>query len=307
MTGRDWDLQGSRLAGFRFAEWLVRNGGPENFGDESETDSGQAWVAAVANGWVEEVRRPRIEACRPDRGPRLTGEGRLEVDRVRRARSDPQARASACREALLLWLAHAGRGAGSAVLIISRDDWRFFDTPFTVEEVNRAAGYLQDNGLVDGWSYTDGTFMAPRLTAKGTQCVEFSDADVRDFLYPVRPGGTVNYQQHIHGDVHGQVAQGENVTQTQNNGIDTAALSEIFKAMREALPTVEDPDDREDMEHGIQELEAAAESGDPEAVAASAGRLRRLATRIGAAAGNTAITVATTEGVEQVLGTFGLG
>ena len=312
MTGRDWDLRGARLAGFQFAEWLLINGRPENFVDEYQTDPERAWAAAQANGWVETVRPTRNDACRPGyRGPnpwpRLTREGHLEVERVRGLRNNPQARAAACREALLLWLAHEGRGAGSAELIASRDDWRFYDSPFTGDEVNGAARFLQETGLGDGWTYPDGTFMQPRLTAKGTQCVEFFDAKVRDFLYQTQPGGTVTNQQNFYGDVNGQVGQGQNVTQTQNNGVDAEALSAIFRAMREALSTVEDPHDREDVEHGIQHLEAAVESGDPEAVTASAGRLQRLGARIGTAAGNTAITAATAEGVKQLLGALGLG
>ena len=117
----------------------------------------------------------------------------------------------------------------------------------------------------------------------------------------------MTYNQNFNGPFHGQAGQGNTVNQTQYQGIDAAALSSIFQAMREALSTVEDPQDRDDVEHGIQALEEAVQSGDPEAVSASAGRLQRLGARVGTAAGNTAITVATTEGVKQVLGALGLG
>lgn len=313
MTGRDWDLRGARLAGFQFAEWLViNNGRDDNFVDQYEKNAEQAWAAAQANRWVETVRPTKNDGCRPgfrgrDPWPRLTGEGHLEVERVRGLRKNAQARAQGCREALLLWLANEGRGAGSAELMTSRDGWRFFDSPFTVDEANEAARFLRETGLVIGWDYPGGTFMQPRLTADGTQCVEFFDANVRAFLYPAQQGGTVTYQQNFNGPVNGQVAQGQNLTQTQNNGIDAEGLSAIFKAMRDALSTVEDPQDREDVEHGIAQLEADVQSGDAETVAASAGRLQRLATRIGTTAGNTAITTATAEGVRQLLSALGLG
>jgi hypothetical protein len=190
----------------------------------------------------------------------------------------------------------------------TRDGARFFDTPFTVEEVNEAAKFLRETGLVAGWDYPGGTFMQPALTADGTQCVEYHDANVRDYLDPNKNGGrSVTYNQTFNGPFSGQAGQGDTVNQMQNQGIDAEALSAIFAAMREALSTVEDSHDREDVEYGIQQLEAAVQSGDAREVTASAGRLQRLGARVGTAASNTAITVATTEGVRQLLGALGLG
>lgn len=314
MTDRDWDLRGARLSGFQFAEWLVINDGhARNFVDEYEKNTDQAWAAAEAHGWVETVHPTKADACRPgyrgrDPWPRLTGKGQLEVDRVRSLRNNRQARAQACRDALVLWLAHDGRGAGSAELITTRDEWRFFDTPLTVDEVNEAARFLRETGLIAGWDYPGGTFMQPALTADGTQCVEYHDASVRDFLNPNMDGGrSVTYNQTFNGPFSGQAGQGVTVNQTQNQGIDAETLAAIFRAMREALSTVEDPHDREDVEHGIQQLEAAVQSGDAKEVTASARRLQRLGARVGTVASNTAITVATTEGVRQLLGALGLG
>jgi len=307
MTGREWDLRGARLAGFQFAEWLVLNGGPQNFVDEHQTDPERAWAAAEANGWVETVRPNKRDSCNPGYKPypwpRLTGEGHLEVERVRSLRHNSHARAEACREALLLWLAHEGRGAGSAQLIVSRDDFRFYDSPFTVDEVNDAVEFLRETDLVESWTYPGGTVMQPRLTANGTQCVEFHDAKVRDFLHPQQIGRTVTYNQNFHGTVSGQVAQGESVSQTQNQGIDAASLAEVFKAMRNALASVEDVGDRDDVVYAIRELEVAVEQGDPEQVKQRAGRLKRLSGRVG----STALTAATAAGTEAVLQAFGLG
>ncbi|MFT4083112.1 MAG: hypothetical protein QM638_11050 [Nocardioides sp.] len=316
MTGCDWDLRGARLAGFQFTEWLVINDGrDENFVDQYEKDPAQAWAAAQANGWVETVQPRATDGCRPgfrarmrEPWPRVTGKGHLEVDRVRSLRNNPQARAQASRDALVLWLTHEGRGAGSAELMATRDDWRFFDTPFTVDEVNNAARFLRETGLVAGWDYPGGTFMQPVLAADGIQCVEYSDASVRDFLNPNKNGGrSVTYNQNFNGPFTGQAGQGEAVNQTQNQGIDAEALSAIFAAMRDALSTVQDPQDREDVEHGIQQLEAAVLSGDAEEITSSAGRLRRLGARVGTTASNAVIAAATGEGVQQLLGVLGLG
>jgi hypothetical protein len=315
MTGRDWDLRGAHLAGFQFAEWLVINDGrDENFVDHYGKDPRQAWAAAQANGWVETVQPRAADGCRPgfrarmrEPWPRLTGKGHLEVERVRSLRNNPQARAQACRDALVLWLTHEGREAGSAELLATRDEWRFFDTPFTVDEVNNAARFLRETGLVAGWDYPGGTFMQPTLTVDGIQCVEYYDASVRDFLNPNKNGGrSVTYNQNFNAPITGQVGQGETVSQTQNQGIDAEALSAIFAAMREALSTVSDPQERDDVEHGIQQLESAVRRGDSEEVKASAGRLQRLGARVGTTASNTAIAAATGAAVQQLLGALGL-
>ncbi len=312
MTTREWDLRGARLAGFQYAEWLVINGGREmNFVDEYETDPDRAWAAAEGHGWVCTVRPRSVDACNPPYRskpyPKLTGKGHLDVEHVRSLRNNPQARAMGCREALLLWLAHEGRGAGSAALMATRDGWRYWDTPFTEDEVNTAARFLHETNLIKGFIYPGGTFMTPSLTASGTQCVEFHDADVRAFLNP-QPGGPVTYiQNNDFNGGQGQTAQGENVTQTQNNGIDAESLSAIFKAMRDALSKIEDADDREDVSHAINELEAAAQDGNVEIVQQRAGRLRRLGNHLGVTAGNTAISTATAAGTTGILTAFGLG
>lgn len=100
----------------------------------------------------------------------------------------------------------------------------------------------------------------------------------------------------------GQVTQGHEVNQAQNQGIDAASLAEIFQTMRQALSSVEDAADREDVSHAIRELEAAVEGRDLEAVEQRAGRLKRLGGRVG----STALTTATAAGTTQVLQAFGL-
>jgi len=76
----------------------------------------------------------------------------------------------------------------------------------------------------------------------------------------------------------------------------------MFQAMREALSSVEDADDREDVSHAIQELELAVEDNDAEAVEQRAGRLKRLGSRVG----STVLTTATAAGTNQVLQACGL-
>lgn len=60
-----------------------------------------------------------------------------------------------------------------------------------------------------------------------------------------------------------------------------AAVAEVFRMMREALASIDDPDDRNDVDPAIHELEAAVHRGVDEDIVASAGRLERLRARVG--------------------------
>lgn len=287
---------------------VINDGSDRNFMDEYQKDPGHAWAAAEAHGWVETVppnstARRRLGEAPKEPRPRLTGTGRLEVERVRSLRTSRLARVGACRQAILLWLAEQGGSAASLALFL-QSDTRFYDTSFTEEETGAAAKYLMEKGLMEGWHYADGMLMRPALTASGTDCVEIYDGDVQRFMNPSQSGGSVtnNQQNNFYGG-NAQAVQGFNVTLTQNNSIEPEALSAIFQSMRAALSTVDDPQDRDDVEHSIQELEAAVAGGDPQTITASAGRLKRLGARIG----TTAVTVATTQGVEQLLTLIGVG
>lgn len=306
----DWNLDGTRLAGFEFTEWLTVNGSANNFVDEYMKDADAAQRAAEANGWVEVVHvardRPRrLGDATPLRALMVTPAGAAEVERVRKARSSNLARRNACRQGLLLWLADDGHDTESTEFF-RQSDFRFYGTEFTEDEILAASSFLRMENLIAGAPAFDGSVSIPELTSLGHRCVDYYHGNVIAFLDPKQqPGGGVTYNQNI-GTVHGQVGQGQNVTQTQNQGIDAESLSAIFRAMRDALSTVEDPDDRDDIEHGIQQLEAAIESGNSEVVAASAGRLQRLGARVGSTASNAAVATATGEGIKQLLRLLGL-
>lgn len=309
MADPDWNLSGASLAALQYAEWLAINDGrADNFVDEYQTDAERAWAAAEARGWVKTVK-PNLDRPRrlgehfPQPTPKLTGEGHLKVEEVRGLRSNRLARANACREAVLLWLADAGQGASSLDPLVEQDLVRYYGSSFTIDEVNEAAKFLLEVDLISAIKTWGPTLVRPALTARGQQCVEFFDANVRAFLSPQPTGSTaVTYNQNFNAPVSGQVAQGDTVNQTQNNGIDAAALAEIFSAMRQALSDVADDGDRDDVSHAIRELEAAVESGDRAGVEERAGRLKRLGSRVG----STALTTATAAGTTQVLQLFGL-
>jgi hypothetical protein len=312
MTERDWDLQGTRLAAFQFAEWLTINDGrARNFIEEYGADAKRAWEVAKAHGWVETVVPTKNASCRPGYVPwpypRLTGAGELKVDEVRSLRTNQIARVAACRQAILLWLSAEG-GSAPSLAVFAPSAPRFYNTPFTDDEARAAAEYLVAKGLVKGWPYPpDGLLMQPTLTARGTDCVEIYDGDVRWFYNPTRPGGGVTNNQlnNFYGD-NAQAAQGENVTQTQNNVVDAVTLATIFQPMRDALPGLEDAGERRDVEHAIGELESAASDGDVEEVQQRAGRLERLVAKIGPTAGKAAITGAVSVGIKALLASLGI-
>lgn len=307
MPKPDWNLNGASLAALQFAEWLDINGSADNFADQYETDLDRAWAAAEARSWVETIQ-PNRDAPRRlgDRlkqpWAKLTGEGHLKVEEARGLRKNRLARATACREGILLWLADDGHGASSLDPFTDQGAFQFYGSAFTASEVDDAARFLLEVDLIRGIKSFGPGLSRPELTARGSQCVEFHNGNVRNFLNPHQSGGSVTYNQNFNAPVSGQVGQGQTVNQTQGGGIDAAALAEIFQAMREALSSVEDDDDRDDVSHAIQELEVAVENGDRQAVEQRAGRLKRLGSRVG----TTVVTTATAVGTTQILHAFGL-
>lgn len=244
-----------------------------------------------------EKGRPRRLGDRiPQPQPKLTGAGRRQIEQVKRLRHNTAARAAACRQAILLWLYNDGRGTAGTDQFIPAATYRFYGTPFTEDELGDAVSYLLDRGLIQGIKTWGPVIARPALRTDGIECVEHYDGDVRAFLTP-QQRGPVTYNQNFNAPFSGQVAQGQTVHQVQHQGIDPAAAAEIFKAMRDALSEVMDSDDRDDAEHAIRELEAAVEDDDAAEVQKRAGRLRRLATRVG----STALTAATTTGTNELL------
>lgn len=313
MSGPDWHLTDSTIAALHFVEWLIINdGSTNNFVDVHETDMEKAWASAEDHGWVETVypdrRRPRrLGDDVPEPRARITGAGHRHLDSVRRLRADNRARAAACRQALLLWLYNEGRGVAGTNAFLETGAYLFYGKPFTEQEVSDAVSYLMDRGYIDGIESWGPVVARPKLTSAGIECVEHADGDVRTFtaaqLGTFGQPSSVTYQQNFNAPVTGQVGQGETVQQTQNQGIDAEALGAIFKAMRDALSEVPDPDDRGDVEYAIQQLQAAAVEEDTEQVEEWSGRVRRLAGRLG----HQALTAAVTTGTQDLLRLLGIG
>lgn len=304
MTDIGWSLTSSRLAAVTFVEWLeVNDGRPDNFIDQYGLDPDRAWRTAEDAGWVETIERPahtRRVGERRTSFPRVTGAGHSFVEEVARLRESRVARSAACRQGLLLWVYNA-RPAGTGQFL-EAEDFRFYGTSFTAEEVREAVRYLRERELLTGSAGAGGALLRPALTAGGIDLVENHDADLRALGKQSSGRGPV-YQQNFHGPISGQVAQGANVQQTQHQDVDLEALARVFTMIRESLVDISDPALRGDAEDAVSELETAAETGDTAEVQLRAGKLQRLVGLIG----STAVTTATSTGTTELLALMGAG
>lgn len=297
VTNPEWCLTGSALTALQFAEWLSLEGVRyQNFVDKYQANLETAWAVAEEQRWVQSVQpepRPRkLGESRREPTPQLTAAGRLHVEEVKRLRSDRAARRAACRQAVLLWLDGDGHGAAGTDRFGSTWHYTFYGTPFSQDEIDEAVAYLMERGLLEGTKTWGPVVVRPALTALGLECVERNQGDVHAFL--AAPAmAPVLYTQNFHAPVSGQVGQGAHVQQTQFQGLDTAALAEVFQAMRDAFADLSD-DDRDDAEHLMDELNEAVEQGDVVEVKKRTGRLVRFTSRIGSTAVTTAVSVGTT-------------
>jgi hypothetical protein len=183
--------------------------------------------------------------------------------------------------------------------------FNFWGEAFTLAQVREATEYLIEAGLLDlfGQRLASGEPQNVQVTRSGKDCVEQYDARVAAYLSVCARTAPIVNNQNFLGPVSGQVAQGASVNQTQDQLIGVASLAEVFEAMRNALDLVDDADDRDDVVHGIRELEIAVGQGDSHEVARRAGRLKRLGRHLG----SDGLATATAEGTKAVLKAFGIG
>jgi len=97
-------------------------------------------------------------------------------------------------------------------LFAEQDALRFYGLSFTTDDVHEAAKFLLEVELIRGIKTWGPVLARPELTARGRQCVEMHDGNVRSFLSPPGLlGGSVTYHQNFNAPVTGQVAQGQSV------------------------------------------------------------------------------------------------
>jgi len=165
------------------------------------------------------------------------------AEELQTARGDTRARRQACRDAMVNWL-HS-RDATQVQDMAVRDDMLadprrgiWLAAPFTPEDLDQAAAWLQRSGLVDG--HTVDQAAGPiklYLTDAGVRCVEGFDSYTGRYIEakgePGR-GPTFNFGTNT-GPI--QVA-GDNARQTQYVGTSLAEIRDLIDGIAEIVRAV---------------------------------------------------------------------
>lgn len=294
MPELEWNLTTSTTIALHFVEWLEVEGvGWWNFVDETGHDNERAWQTAEHAGWVQSVPVPARLGDSTSADPVVTAAGRDHLERIEKLRTNRAERAAACRQGLLLWIYNTSPAGTDG--FIRDGEYQFYGTAFTEDELREAVRYLRDRNLLSGTGAMGGAVMRPGLTAAGIDVVERYNGDLRAAEDDrKRPVGGDTYQQHFHGTVTGQVAQGQNVQQVQHQGVDPETLAGMFSAMRDALKGVDDPGLRGNVEDDIAELEQAVADRDEQKIRKLGRRIMGFAGVLGSQAAATVVTTQTT-------------
>lgn len=319
MTRPQWWLDETGLDLLALCEHLVqRTSTIPEYIDDFTPPSGKDLQRLVLNAEGQHLLRTDpgwADGGRADLPVELLPSGRRHIDTVYEHRSRTFERVNAGRQGLLLWAYdHAMHNPDLAMnnpqrFLQANPPYNFWGEPFTEANVVEATDYLLRTGLVElfGAPLANGRPQNVQITHAGKDCVENYDGMVGAYLSRARQPSTpsiTNNNQHFNAPVTGMVAQGEHITQTQHNGLDPAALVDMFTTLRDVVASnVDDPEDRDDLEMIIVDLEREARQPqiDPAQITKRIGLLRRTVDRIG----NTALTVGTTAATNGLLNLLG--
>ncbi|MDG9695404.1 hypothetical protein QC281_35650 [Streptomyces sp. DH17] len=205
-----------------------------------------------------------------DPAANLTPRGLQWIQERRRRRADPKARSAAARTGLLNWLWEQKNDAVGSPLVegvLQSPHSLFEGQRLTSDEIDRAGSYLLSKGLITGtksWQ-TEGPVRA-EITAEGQDCVEHYDGDVSAYERRNSSGNTTFNIGENTGNI---AANSRNFTMnatTSKDGIDPAAVVMLARALRQAAPVLDLPEDdaQELTELATRlETEASSESPDP--------------------------------------------
>lgn len=300
------------LAVLELCEYLYDNGGRTQPSDLRDYWPPESDLAAIVRAADERALvttyRQNMRLADTFPPPMLNSYGVRHVEDVREARSNSMVRARGCRNAMVRFVYGRGELVSPLDMLIEDAPVYFFGEVFTEGEINSASKYLRDVEILEGIGshQVGGGLVRASLTARGIQCAEDFDCDVRTFLNRHDAGTSIVYSQQFNAPVTGQVAQGQNVHQEQTQGLAEETVSRIFEAMLQAVQDVPDADDRIDLGEAIASLReaATAESPDLAEVERRAGFVQRQARRVGAVAVTTATTLGTTELLQLLGGTI---
>ncbi len=305
MNDRGWSSNDLDVKTVQFGEWLLdeQAGGlmPTAF-DYQAVDSAadDGIMADIITNYDTRglILKAEVMGGMQHMGVRLNDEGVADVRRRLARRKDKRLRGAACRDAVLDWLYMRSEGSEpSSVHEMTGDPRAFFEgDAFSESELESAAAYLWERGLVDGMGVNSRADpLRPHLTTDGVDCVEQYDSSVvqwqrrGDSQVHVQSGEQIT--THFHGSVSGQVGiAGGNFQQTQHQGIDGEALSRLLNAVRDAVKELDTAEVPRILTYvDTIEAEAVSEQPDPTIVQGAFARIKELAGKTGSAVLNTAV------------------
>lgn len=210
----------------------------------------------------------------------LTSRGLDWMAERRRRRSDPAARAAAARRGLLVWLFHRKHDdiLFPTVAGVLDDPLSLFEGErLTDREIDRASAYLSAKGLIQGDrdASSDGPVYA-EITAEGEDCVENYQGDIGAYQRRNAGGNTTFHIGENTGNIAANSRDFTMSATTHKDGIDPAAIVMLARALRQAAPILELPeDDVMEFTELATRIEAEAAIGSPDP-----GRLQRWGTSI---------------------------
>ncbi|MFF5728237.1 hypothetical protein [[Kitasatospora] papulosa] len=210
-----------------------------------------------------------------DPAANLTPRGLQWVQERQRRRADPRARSAAARAGLLTWLwTRKEEGVGYPYVdgILQSPLSLFEGERLPPGEVDRAAAYLLSKELITG--NKSGQLEGParaEITTKGQDCVEHFEGDVSAYERRNNSGNTTFNIGENTGNIAANSRDFTMNATTNKDGIDPAKVVMLARALRQAAPSLELPeDDVLEFTQLATRLETEAASGSPDP-----GRLQR--------------------------------
>jgi len=205
----------------------------------------------------------------------LTDEGRIAVQQLKNLQKDRAARLRHTMDAFLRWLYDTAGGQTpiNPVLFLATPGAYFGGAEIAGTELHQALYYLAEHDLIEALDTAPATVA---ITPQGISCA-LSGGSVQDRINQPIPGGNITF--HI-GENTGNIAANSrdftmNAT-TNKDGIDPAAVVMLARALRQAAPVLELPeDDALEFTHLATRLETEAANGSPDP-----GRLQRWGSSI---------------------------
>lgn len=233
--------------------------------------------------------------------------GRSTAGKLRQEWRHQPARRGACRSALVAWLYEidATETPDNAV---PWDDFQatehgsFYGDPFTEDDVDRAAGWLQRRSLIDGTNVAERQGpVTGYLMDRGVTCAEQYGCDVNAFVHAAdmepRVGATFN----VNGQ-NVQVATGSQSQQTISIGQTAQDLAVALRGLTEMVQQLGFANGSDELDRLTEEAVADITSSQPtgEPARGLLDRLRAVASRQGNQALTTAVTLGVTAAADDV-------